>query len=101
MNLHEYQGKSILVKYGVPIQNGYAADSVEEAMTKYDQLVNETGSGFAVIKAQIHAGGRGKGGGGKAGEKPQRGTGAHLQHSRHAVEDPTDAREAWRGPVNR
>lgn len=63
MNLHEYQGKSILVKYGVPIQNGYAADSVEEAMTKYDQLAEETGSKFAVIKAQIHAGGRGKGGG--------------------------------------
>jgi len=63
MNLHEYQGKSILVKYGVPIQNGYAADTVEEAMAKYDQLAEETGSGFAVIKAQIHAGGRGKGGG--------------------------------------
>ncbi|MFT5998814.1 MAG: succinyl-CoA synthetase beta subunit [Neolewinella sp.] len=63
MNLHEYQGKSILVKYGVPIQNGYAADSVEEAMAKYDQLAEETGSGFSVIKAQIHAGGRGKGGG--------------------------------------
>lgn len=63
MNLHEYQGKSILVDYGVPIQNGYAADTVEEAMTKYDQLAKETGSGFAVIKAQIHAGGRGKGGG--------------------------------------
>ncbi|MEL7161285.1 MAG: ADP-forming succinate--CoA ligase subunit beta [Bacteroidota bacterium] len=63
MNLHEYQGKSILVKYGVPIQNGYAADTVEEAMAKYDQLAEETGSGFAVVKAQIHAGGRGKGGG--------------------------------------
>jgi succinyl-CoA synthetase beta subunit len=63
MNLHEYQGKSILVKYGVPIQNGYAADTVEEAMASYDKLAEETGSGFAVIKAQIHAGGRGKGGG--------------------------------------
>ena len=63
MNLHEYQGKSILVDYGVPIQNGYAADTVEEAMAKYDQLSEETGSSFAVIKAQIHAGGRGKGGG--------------------------------------
>ena len=63
MNLHEYQGKSILVKYGVPIQNGYAADTVEEAMANYDKLAEETGSSFAVIKAQIHAGGRGKGGG--------------------------------------
>lgn len=63
MNLHEYQGKSILVQYGVPIQNGYAADTVEEAMANYDKLAEETGSSFAVIKAQIHAGGRGKGGG--------------------------------------
>ena len=63
MNLHEYQGKSLLTTYDVPIQKGYAADTVEEAMQKYDQLSKETGSGFAVIKAQIHAGGRGKGGG--------------------------------------
>ena len=63
MNLHEYQGKTILTTYDVPIQKGYAADTVEEAMTKYDQLAKETGSPFAVIKAQIHAGGRGKGGG--------------------------------------
>ena len=63
MNLHEYQGKQILTKYGVPIQNGYAADTAEEALAKYDQLAEETGSSFAVIKAQIHAGGRGKGGG--------------------------------------
>ena len=63
MNLHEYQGKSILTKFGVPIQNGYAADTKEEALAMYDKLAEETGSGFAVIKAQIHAGGRGKGGG--------------------------------------
>jgi succinyl-CoA synthetase beta subunit len=63
MNLHEYQGKSLLVQYGVPIQNGYAADTKEEALQRYDELAEETGSGFAVIKAQIHAGGRGKGGG--------------------------------------
>ena len=63
MNLHEYQGKQILTKYGVPIQNGYAADTAEAALAKYDQLAEETGSSFAVIKAQIHAGGRGKGGG--------------------------------------
>ncbi|CAH1002018.1 Succinate--CoA ligase [ADP-forming] subunit beta [Neolewinella maritima] len=63
MNLHEYQGKSLLTAHDVPIQKGYAADTVEEAMTKYDQLAKETGSPLAVIKAQIHAGGRGKGGG--------------------------------------
>jgi len=63
MNLHEYQGKSILTEFGVPIQNGYAADTKEEALAHYDKLAKETGSTFAVIKAQIHAGGRGKGGG--------------------------------------
>ncbi len=63
MNLHEYQGKSILTQFGVPIQNGYAADTKEEALDLYDKLAKETGSSFAVIKAQIHAGGRGKGGG--------------------------------------
>ncbi|MGB3545980.1 MAG: ADP-forming succinate--CoA ligase subunit beta, partial [Saprospiraceae bacterium] len=63
MNLHEYQGKQVLAKYGVPIQRGYAVDSVEEALSAYDKLKAETGADAAVIKAQIHAGGRGKGGG--------------------------------------
>ena len=63
MNLHEYQGKSILEVTGVPIQRGYVADTLDEAMAAYDKLNAETGSPVVVVKAQIHAGGRGKGGG--------------------------------------
>lgn len=63
MNLHEYQGKSILEKYGVEIQRGLVAETMEEAIQKYDQLRESTGTDFVVVKAQIHAGGRGKGGG--------------------------------------
>lgn len=62
MNLHEYQGKSILEKFGVPIQQGHVAETVEEALAAYDQLNGKDG-GPAIVKAQIHAGGRGKGGG--------------------------------------
>lgn len=63
MNLHEYQGKELLASYGVAIQKGIVATSVEEAMEAYDKIAADSGSSFAVIKAQIHAGGRGKGGG--------------------------------------
>jgi succinyl-CoA synthetase beta subunit len=63
MNLHEYQGKELLKSYGVAIQNGTVAETVEEAITAYKDIKESTGSKFAVVKAQIHAGGRGKGGG--------------------------------------
>jgi len=63
MNLHEYQGKELLTQYGVAIQRGKVAHSVEEALTAFAALQEETGTEAAVIKAQIHAGGRGKGGG--------------------------------------
>ena len=63
MNLHEYQGKELLKKYGVAIQEGKMVDSVDEAVQAYRQLQEETGTDAAVVKAQIHAGGRGKGGG--------------------------------------
>ena len=63
MNLHEYQGKEILQSYGVAIQRGYVADNLEEAAIAYHKLREETQSEFAIVKAQIHAGGRGKGGG--------------------------------------
>ncbi|MEM7574880.1 MAG: ADP-forming succinate--CoA ligase subunit beta [Bacteroidota bacterium] len=63
MNLHEYQGKSILEATGVPIQRGYVAENLEEALAAYDKLNAETDSPVVVVKAQIHAGGRGKGGG--------------------------------------
>ena len=63
MNLHEYQGKQILSSYGVGIQRGMVATSPEEAVGVAKQLTEETGTGWHVIKAQVHAGGRGKGGG--------------------------------------
>jgi succinyl-CoA synthetase beta subunit len=61
MNLHEYQGKSILKSYGVAIQEGIVVDKVEDAIAAAKKLTEETGTGWYVIKAQIHAGGRGKG----------------------------------------
>ncbi len=63
MNLHEYQGKSILQKYGVSVQRGLLAYNADEAVEKAKQLSAETGTKWWVVKAQIHAGGRGKGGG--------------------------------------
>ncbi len=63
MNIHEYQGKEILKRYGVAIQEGIAVDTVEDAVEAAKKLQEETGTSWWVIKAQIHAGGRGKGGG--------------------------------------
>ncbi len=63
MKIHEYQGKQIFAKYGVPIPKGYPAFSVDEAEAVAKKLIEETKSNVVVIKAQIHAGGRGKGGG--------------------------------------
>ncbi|MFM7729527.1 MAG: ATP-grasp domain-containing protein, partial [Flavobacteriales bacterium] len=61
MNIHEYQGKSILSSFGVAIQRGYVASTPEEATAAALKLQSETGTGWFVVKAQIHAGGRGKG----------------------------------------
>src|SRR5690554_4900610 len=61
MNLHEYQTKELLKRYNVPTQDGFAVSTPEEAVDAYNKIAEETGSKFAVIKAQIHAGGRGKG----------------------------------------
>lgn len=63
MNVHEYQGKEILAKFGVGVQRGIVATTPEEATVAARQLTEETGTGWHVIKAQVHAGGRGKGGG--------------------------------------
>jgi len=63
MKIHEYQAKAIFARYGLPIPRGYLALSVEEAAAAATRLAQETGSDVAVVKAQIHAGGRGKGGG--------------------------------------
>ena len=61
MNLHEYQAKGLLKKYNVPVQEGIACNTATEAEDAYRQIHSEYGSKFAVVKAQIHAGGRGKG----------------------------------------
>lgn len=63
MNLHEYQAKEILSRYGITVQRGKLAYNLDEAVAATQQLQAETGTGWVVIKAQVHAGGRGKGGG--------------------------------------
>jgi succinyl-CoA synthetase beta subunit len=61
MNIHKYQGKAILKSYGVAIQEGIVADTPEGAVSAAQELQKQTGTGWWVVKAQIHAGGRGKG----------------------------------------
>ena len=63
MNIHEYQAKETLKKYGVAIQEGIVADTPDKAVQAAKELTDKTGTQWWVIKAQIHAGGRGKGGG--------------------------------------
>ena len=63
MNLHEYQGKKILEEHGVRIQRGVVLDNIDEIDKITEELVEKTGTSWFVVKAQIHAGGRGKGGG--------------------------------------
>jgi len=63
MNLHEYQAKTILSNFDVPIQRGKVTDNINEVEDVAKSLNNETGTEWFVVKAQIHAGGRGKGGG--------------------------------------
>ncbi|GAA4455449.1 ADP-forming succinate--CoA ligase subunit beta [Rurimicrobium arvi] len=61
MNVHEYQAKELLKRYQVPTQEGVAVGDAAAAVAAYQQIASQTGSKFAVVKAQIHAGGRGKG----------------------------------------
>ncbi|MAW30869.1 MAG: ADP-forming succinate--CoA ligase subunit beta [Flavobacteriales bacterium] len=63
MNLHEYQGKELLNSFGVRVQKGIVASSSDEALKAAKELHSQTGTNWWVIKAQVHAGGRGKGGG--------------------------------------
>jgi succinyl-CoA synthetase beta subunit len=63
MNVHEFQGKSLLKSFNVDIQEGFVAETPDHAVTAARQLHEKYGSDFFVVKAQIHAGGRGKGGG--------------------------------------
>ena len=66
MNLHEYQAKELLGSYGVPVQRGVVLDDLSKLDESYQKLKDETGTSWCVVKAQIHAGGRGKGGGVKS-----------------------------------
>lgn len=61
MDLHEYQAKELMKKFDVPIQDGITCSTVAEAEEAYRFINSQYGSKFAVVKAQIHAGGRGKG----------------------------------------
>jgi succinyl-CoA synthetase beta subunit len=70
MNIHEYQGKSILKKFGVVVPYGLVAESVEEAHKAALEIREKTGTETWAVKAQIHAGGRGKGGGVKIAHSP-------------------------------
>ena len=63
MNLHEYQWKEVLAGFGVTIQRGIVAKTAAEAVAAGKQLTETTGTQWHIVKAQIHAGGRGKGGG--------------------------------------
>ena len=63
MNVHEYQGKELLASFGVTVQRGIVAKTAEEAVRAGKELTETTGTSWHVVKAQIHAGGRGKGGG--------------------------------------
>ena len=63
MKIHEYQGKELFRKYGVPVPIGIAAQSVEEALAAIPRVQEQAKTDVVVVKAQIHAGGRGKGGG--------------------------------------
>jgi succinyl-CoA synthetase beta subunit len=71
MNIHEYQGKSILQVYGVPVQEGFIAENAGQAKVVAEELHKKFSTEIFVIKAQIHAGGRGKGGGVKIAKSPE------------------------------
>ena len=71
MNLHEYQGKELLKSYGVKIQEGILVHNADEAIAAAKKLKELYNSGWCVVKAQIHAGGRGKGGGVKLAKSPE------------------------------
>jgi succinyl-CoA synthetase beta subunit len=81
VKIHEYQGKQIFAKYGIPVPRGYPAFTVDEAEAAAKKLIAETGSEVVVVKAQIHAGGRGKGGG----VKVARGGAAEAREKAQAI----------------
>jgi len=90
MNIHEYQGKAILKSFGVRVQEGIVADTVDQAVEAAKKLKEEYNSSWVVIKAQIHAGGRGKGGGVKLAKKFRRGKGESRRYIRYATGYPSN-----------
>ena len=84
MKIHEYQAKEILRKYGVPVPAGEMATTLEEADTAAKSLF-ATGNAVVVVKAQIHAGGRGKGGGVKVAKSLDDANARVQGHPRHAA----------------
>jgi len=92
MNLHEYQGKELLKSYGVKIQEGIVATNAAEAVEAAKKIKELYNSGWCVIKAQVHAGGRGKGGGVKLAKSPeQAGEIAEAMIGMHLITPQTSA----------
>jgi len=92
MNLHEYQGKELLKSYGVKIQEGIVATNAAEAVEAAKKMKELYDSGWCVIKAQVHAGGRGKGGGVKLAKSPeQAGEIAEAMIGMHLITPQTSA----------
>jgi succinyl-CoA synthetase beta subunit len=88
MKIHEYQGKQIFAKHGIPVPKGIPCFTLDEAEKAAEKIIAETGASVVVVKAQIHAGGRGKG---TVSENPsQRG----VQLVRSAAEAEAAARAA-------
>ncbi len=94
MKIHEYQAKAILGRYNVPVPRGEVAFTAEEAQAAAKKI-----GGSVVVKAQIHAGGRGKGGGVKVAKDAAEAEGSRRQHARHDSSSPTRParRAAWCG----
>ena len=98
MKIHEYQAKGILKKYGVTVPRGTMATSREEAEAAARELFSAGATGV-VVKAQIHAGGRGKGGGVKIAKSVDEARRTRRQNAGHEVGDASDGpgRAAWCG----
>ena len=85
MKIHEYQGKQLFQKYGVPVPIGIPAMSAEEAIAAIPKVQQQAGTDVVVVKAQIHAGGRGKGGGVKVAKTARRRRSRREEDLRHAA----------------
>ena len=94
MKIHEYQAKAILARHGVPVPRGEVAFNAAEA----GEIARRLGGSVVVVKAQIHAGGRGKGGGVKLAKSPEEAETHRARHDRH---DARHASDRSRGPRRR